>query len=81
MSTTAPLVPLRIKTYDRATGTTGQVDYVNWLHGPPIRNEFFTPDPRVELESISYEQYKKQAGHRMIGPAPVLYRQLLHGND
>ena len=81
MSTKEPQIPLRIQTYDRATATTGRVDYVNWLHGLPIWDEFFTPDPRIDLERISYEQYKQRAGRVPIGPAPVLYRQLLHGND
>ena len=79
MSTKDPQVPLRVETYDRATATTGRVDYVNWLYGPALWDEFFTPDPRIELERISYEQYKQQAGRKPIGPAPVLYRHLLHG--
>ncbi len=81
MSTAEPQVPLKVETYDRATATNGQIDYLNWIHGPQIWDGFFAPDPRVELERISYEQYKQRAGHEPIGPAPVLYRQLLHGND
>jgi hypothetical protein len=81
MSTQQPPLPLRIQTYDRATATTGRVDYVNWRQGMRIWDEFFAPDPRIELERISYAQYKQRAGRRPIGPAPVLYRQLLHGSD
>jgi hypothetical protein len=79
MSTEDPQVPLLVRTYDRATATTGKVEYVNWLYGPKIWDGFFAPDPRIDLERISYEQYRERVGRGPIGPAPVLYSQLLHG--
>ena len=79
VSTTNPPVPLRVKTYDRETATTGKVDYVNWLHNPPVGDEFFAPDPRLKLQHFGYEEYRKRLRLGPIGPAPVLYRHLLHG--
>jgi outer membrane lipoprotein-sorting protein len=79
MSTTTPAVPLRIQTYDRASATTGKVDYVNWLHNPPIPDSFFEPDPRIRFERLGYDAYRKRILQGPVGPAPVLYRHLLHG--
>jgi len=79
VSTTKPPVPLSVQTYDRETATTGKVDYVNWLHNPMLADSFFAPNPRVKMERFSYEEYRKQSRRAPVGPAPVLYRHLLHG--
>jgi hypothetical protein len=79
VSTTNPPVPLRVQTYDRETGTTGKIDYVNWLHNPWLGDEFFTPDPRLKLQHFGYDEYRKRIRRGPVGPAPVLYRHLLHG--
>lgn len=79
MSTTNPPVPLRIETYDRATAKSGKIDYVNWLQNPVIPDDFFAPDKRIRLEHMSYEAYRTRIVMGPVGPAPVLYRHLLHG--
>lgn len=79
MSTTKPPVPLRIETYDRATATTGKIDYTNWLYNPPIPDSFFEPDQRIELQRFTYAKYRNLSLVAPVGPAPVLYRHLLHG--
>jgi outer membrane lipoprotein-sorting protein len=79
MSTTSPPIPLRIETYDRASATTGKLDYVNWLHNPSIPESFFAPDPRWQIEHFEYQAYRKRIRRGPVGPAPVLYRHLLHG--
>jgi outer membrane lipoprotein-sorting protein len=81
ISTTNPPVPLRIETYDRESSTTGKIDYVNWMQNPLLDDDFFGPDPRVELERFGYEEYRKRIRRGPVGPAPVLYRHLLHGED
>lgn len=81
MSTKRPQVPLRVVTFDRATSTTGKVDYVNWVYGPEIPDSYFAPDSRIVFEKISYEEYRKRLGREAVGPAPVLYRDLLHGHE
>ncbi len=81
VSTSKPSVPLRVQTYDRASATTGKVDYVNWLHNPVLADSFFAPDPRTKMEKFSYEEYRAQIRKAPVGPAPVLYRHLLHGES
>jgi hypothetical protein len=81
MSQTDPEIPLRVVTYDRASATTGKVDYVNWLHQPSLPLSWFEPDPRWKLEEFSYEEYRKRTRQGPVGPAPVLYRHLLHGES
>jgi len=79
VSTTQPPVPLRLQTYDRESATTGTIEYVNWLHNPPLADSFFAPNPRVSMKHFSYEAYRNQSRKAPVGPAPVLYRHLLHG--
>ena len=81
MSQSKPPVPLRIETYDRETGTTGKVDYLNWLHNPSIADSFFQPDSGWKIEEISYQEYRERILKGPVGPAPVLYRRLLHGDS
>jgi len=78
-STGKPTVPLRVETYDRDSATTGTIDYVNWLHNPVIADSFFAPNPRVQIEKLSYVEYRKRIRTGPVGPAPVLYRHMLHG--
>ncbi len=79
VSTTKPSIPLRVQTYDRESATTGKVDYVNWLHNPLLADSFFAPSPRTRIEKFTYEEYRTQIRKAPLGPAPVLYRHLLHG--
>ncbi len=81
MSQTKPAIPLRIETYDRDSATTGKVDYLNWLHNPAIADSFFQPDSGWEIEELSYDEYRRRALRGPVGPAPVLYRHLLHGES
>ena len=81
VSTTKPPVPLRVETYDRESSRTGKIDYVNWLYNPSLPDSFFAPDPRTKLERFSYAEYRKRMLRGPVGPAPVLYRHLLHGSD
>ncbi len=81
VSTTNPPVPLRVETYDRESARTGRIDYVNWLYNPALPDSFFAPDPRTKLDRFGYEEYRKRILLGPVGPAPVLYRHLLHGSD
>lgn len=80
MPQTGLRVPLHVEVFDRAMGKTRRTDYIGWTQEVELSDAFFEPDPRVELERLSYQQYLDRAnkGH-MIGPAPVLYAYLLHG--
>lgn len=81
VSTTKPSVPLRVETYDRDSATTGKLDYVNWLHNPSLADSFFVPNSNAKMEKLSYERYRRESRKGPLGPAPVLYRHLLHGEN
>jgi hypothetical protein len=40
---------------------------------------FFTPPQTINFQRLTYREYTQRAGHEAIGPAPVYYRDLLHG--
>lgn len=79
VSTSKLQVPLRIETYTREGATTGSVDYLLWAHNPMLADSFFAPNPRVRMKQLSYEEYRKESRRAPVGPAPVLYRHMLHG--
>jgi hypothetical protein len=72
-------LPMHFLEFDRASGRTGQARYLDWARGFPAPDSFFEPDPRFEIERIEYEDYLRRATQEKMGPAPVLYKQLLHG--
>lgn len=72
-------LPLRVEVFDRATGETRRIDYVGWATSLHLPDSFFDPDPRVELEELTYDEYLKRAGQGPVGPIPVLYGYMLHG--
>ena len=53
--------------------------YLDWAQGFQASDAFFAPDPRFELERIEYDAYLARSLRTQVGPAPVLYRSLLHG--
>ncbi len=81
VSQSEPPLPLRMETFDRETSTTGRVDYAGWRQNPVIPPGFFDPNPDWKLEEISYKQYRERIVLGPVGPAPVLYRNLLHGES
>lgn len=75
----AAALPIRIDSTDRNSGAHLVSDYVDWLSEVQVPAAFFEPDPRVQLERIEYEEYLERAPRERIGPAPVLFGDLLHG--
>jgi hypothetical protein len=79
-TTDALNIPLRIEFYNRRTATKQATDYIDWLTGLVIPDDFFTPEPRIEITSYEFEEYaqftSKIGG---VGPVPVLYMDLLRG--
>lgn len=71
-------LPLRMETFNRASGITFQKNYVNWTRELLIPDAFFEPDPRWQIERYEYEDYAKAAATGPFG-VPVLYGELLHG--
>ncbi len=72
-------LPLHAEQYDRASHRRITTRYLDWSQGFATADSFFTPDPRIALERIEYEDYLKRSRSGVVGPAPVLYRELLHG--
>jgi hypothetical protein len=75
-----PRVPVRAEEFDRARGATVQVRFLDWSRGFPVADAFFEPDPRIAIERVEYADYLERAPKGPVGPAPVLYRDLLHGD-
>ncbi len=75
----ASRVPLRAEEFDRGSGSTVQVRFLDWSRGFPAPDAFFEPDPRIALERVEYADYVARVAKEPVGPAPVLYRELLHG--
>jgi len=72
-------LPIRLETYDRATGRTGQLDWINWIPGLKIPDAFFAPPTGIELERFdTYEAYLQRLGTEPVPPAPPLFHYLLH---
>jgi hypothetical protein len=75
----ASRVPVRAEEFDRARSATVQVRFLDWSRGFPVADAFFEPDPRIAIERVEYADYLARAPKGPVGPAPVLYRDLLHG--
>jgi len=74
-------LPIRLSIFDRARGASTTTDFLNWQSGLPIDDRFFEPDPGVELPRLTIEEYFLRWGEQgPLGPVPILYADLLHGN-
>jgi hypothetical protein len=84
--TTSPeQLPVYVHAWDRESGSESETRYLAWskdLEGKDvtIADSFFTPDPRVTLESFSYDAFmaKAQAGES-VAVAPIMFPDLLIG--
>jgi hypothetical protein len=72
-------LPLRIDQSDRSSGARVVTDYVDWLRELDLPDSFFEPDPRIQLERLEYQEYLERSAAGPVGPAPVLFSDLLHG--
>ncbi len=79
VTTSDPPLPFRIETFVRTTGKEGTLEYSGWQRGLDIRDSFFEPPDSIRFERVTYDDYTRRAGKQPIGPAPVYYRDLLHG--
>lgn len=75
-----PHLPVRVETYNRSTGKTDLLSYVNWLAGFTLPDTFFEPDARIVLDRLEYSEYAERSRRGPVGPAPVIYGHLLHGS-
>jgi len=72
-------LPLLLKVWRRTSGKEAVTRYLDWVPGLALSDDFFQPDPRAVLEHLTYDDYVRRAGEEQIGPAPPLFRELLHG--
>jgi hypothetical protein len=72
-------LPVRVEFFRRDTGAKSTTDYIDWIADLELSEPFFEPDPRVELERVEYADYVKRSQSGIVGPAPVLFSNLLHG--
>jgi hypothetical protein len=79
VSTEVPRLVMRVETYDRDSSETERVEYVNWQYGLAIPDSFFQPGPEIRIRRMEYGKYVAAARKGPVGPAPPLYRYLLHG--
>jgi hypothetical protein len=75
----ASALPIRIDSTDRDSGVHIVTDYVDWLSEIELPPAFFEPDPRIQFERIEYDEYVQRSSQGPVGPAPVLFGDLLHG--
>jgi len=78
-------LPLVLRVWDRQSGAESETRYLAWSkdlekQSTPIPDSFFSPDPRIALESLTHEAFltKAQAGEP-AAVAPILYPELLVG--
>jgi hypothetical protein len=74
-----PALPVRVETFVRASATKGVLEYFGWQRNLAIEDSFFTPPPTINFQRLTYLEYTQRVGREAIGPAPVYYRDLLHG--
>ena len=72
-------LPVFIKHWDRTTKRESVTQYVNWAKGLEIPTTFFAADPRIKMTPYTYAAYVKATQEGKVGPAPVLFPHLLHG--
>ena len=80
MTSRSPRAPIE---YIRGSAVSSREEQARGFvgcRGEALDDAFFEPDPRVVLERLEYADYLARAPQGPVGPAPVLYRDLLHGD-
>jgi hypothetical protein len=83
--TPAEKLPVYARAWDRKSGAESETRYLGWakdmeVEGAAIPDSFFTPDPRIELTTFTFDAFmaKAQAGESVVA-GPILYPELLVG--
>ncbi len=79
MTDSDPPLPINVETFIRSSGHDGLLEYSGWQRGLAIADSFFVPPEHIEWQRLTYDEYVKRAPNETIGPAPIYFRQLLHG--
>ena len=74
-----PRVPLRAETFVRGSSDTLTFEYSNWVFDLEIPDEFFETPSNLDVEELDYDEYEEKSANGPVGPAPILYPDMLHG--
>ena len=74
-----PRVPLRAETFVRGSSDTLTFEYSNWVFDLEIPDEFFETPSNFDVEELDYDEYEEKSAKGPVGPAPILYPDMLHG--
>lgn len=74
-----PRVPLRAETFVRGSSDTITFEYSNWVFDLEIPKEFFETPSDIDVEELDYDEYEEKSAKGPVGPAPILYPDMLHG--
>jgi hypothetical protein len=72
-------LPVFVKSWNRTSRREAVISYANWGKGLEIENSFFSIAADAKVKSYTYAAYAKASQEGNVGPAPVLFPQLLHG--
>ena len=72
-------LPLQVRIWRRRSSKEALTRYLDWTSGLAIPDDFFEPGSAVTLEHVTYDDYVRRAAEEQIGPAPPIFRELLHG--
>lgn len=74
-----PQIPLRLETFDRQSATNIELDYQNWIFDLEMPARFFGLPSGIDFETFEYDVYMAKSVEGLVGPMPILYPDLLHG--
>lgn len=75
-------LPVRLETFNRATGRTGTLDWISWIPGLVIPDAFFQPTADLRLTRFeSHAAYLDGLAQGPIPPAPPLFHYLLQDRN
>ncbi len=73
-------LPVYIVSWDRKSKREGRTSYMNWIRSLEIDPQFFEAPSGPGIQVYTYEAFVKASAEGSIGPAPVIYPHLLHGD-
>ena len=79
VSKSEPYVPIRAETFVRGSSQTLTFDYSNWGFDLEMPASFFALPSDAVVERYGYAAFEKKTAKEPLGPAPILYPDLLHG--
>lgn len=74
----AEKLPVKLVYTDRKEGETAETLF-NWIRGVQLSDAFFEPDPRLQIEKVSYEDFAERVKEGKAVGFPPLFTDLLSG--